>query len=200
MSVSNLPGLFLDPKRAWESIRERELSVAECLAHHTLIMALIPAVAGYIGTTFVGWQIGTSQTVKLTAQSAAQIAVLYYLATVTAVYTVGWMIHWMSRTYGATKPLSQCVVLASFTATPLFLIGFMLLYPILWLNLVLGLPALAYTIYIFYSGVPVMMEIPEERGFVFASAVLAFGLVTLVALLGITVILWDLGISPAFTS
>jgi hypothetical protein len=43
----------------------------------------------------------------------------------------------------------------------------------IWLNFVLGLPALAYMVYLLYTGVPVMMEIFEERGFLFSSAVLA---------------------------
>ena len=106
----------------------------------------------------------------------------------------------MAKTYGADQPLSQCVVLASYTATPLFLIGVFQLYPILWLNLVLGLPVLAYTIYLFYSGVPIVMEISEERAFLFSSAVLAFGLVTLVAMLAVTAILWGFGFAPQFTS
>ena len=58
---------------------------------------------------------------------------------------------------------------------------------------------LAYTVFLFYLGVPVMMEIPEERGFLFASAVLAFGLVALVALLALTVLLWSSGFGPSFT-
>ena len=89
----------------------------------------------------------------------------------------------MGATYGANVPLSQCVVLAAYTATPLFLIGIMELYPVLWVNLVVGIPALAYTVYLLYSGVPIMMGISEDRGFLFSSAVLAVGLVAFVALL-----------------
>ena len=70
----------------------------------------------------------------------------------------------------------------------------------LWLNLVVGLPALAFTTYIFFTGVPIMMEIPEERGFLFSSAMLAFGLVTLVSMLAVTALLWGTGFAPSFTS
>lgn len=199
MFLKHALGLFINPKNAWVSVHERRYSVAACYLSHTLIFALVPAIAAYIGTTQVGWQVGTGNVVKLTSGSALPISVLYYFAMLAAVYSMGWMIRWMGKTYGADQPLSQCVVLASYTATPLFLIGVMLLYPILWLNLVLGLPALAYTTYIFYSGVPEMMQIPEERGFLFSTAVLAFGLVALVAMLAVTVILWDIGIGPAFT-
>jgi hypothetical protein len=114
------------------------------------------------------------------------------------VFSIGALIHWMGKTYGSRQPLPQCIALAAYTATPLFLIGIMLLYPKLWLNMVIGLPALAYTVYLLYLGVPVMMGIPKERGFLFASAVLAVGLVMLVAVLVTSVILWGMGIGPVF--
>ena len=199
MAFKHVWGLFSDPKSEWETVREQRYSVPQCYARHTLILALVPALSGFIGTTQVGWQIGAGDAIKLTTGSAFRIALLYYLAMLVAVFTVGWVIHWMGKTYGANQPLSQCVVLASYTATPLFLIGIMELYPILWLNLVLGLPVLGYTVYIFYLGVPIVMKIPEERGFLFSSAVLAFGLVALVAMLAVTALLWGLGIEPAFT-
>ena len=58
---------------------------------------------------------------------------------------------------------------------------------------------LGYTIFLFYSGVPAVMEIPQERGFLFSSAVMAFGLVALVALLAVSVLLWSSGFGPSFT-
>jgi len=199
MALKHVWGLFTDPKNEWEAIREQKYSIVQCYTRHTLILALVPVLSGFIGTTQVGWQIGAGDAIKLTASSAFRISLLYYLAMLVAVFTVGRVIQWMGKTYGANQPLSQCVVLASYTATPLFLIGIMELYPILWLNLVLGLPVLGYTVYIFYLGVPIMMKIPEERGFLFSSAVLAFGLVALVAMLAVTAILWGLGIEPTFT-
>lgn len=199
MFLRHLLGLFARPREEWRRIRERGYSIGSCLGGHTLLLALVPAVAGYIGTTQIGWQIGAGDPVRLTSESAGRIAVLYYLAMIAAVMSVGWMIHWMSQTYGANPTLAQCLVLASYTATPLFLIGVMQLYPVLWLNLVVGLPALALTTRIFFTGVPVMMNIPEERAFMFASAVMAFGLVTLVAMLAVTVLLWGAGFAPTFT-
>ena len=94
---------------------------------------------------------------------------------------------------------SQCVILAAYTATPLFLIGITGFFPILWLMLILGLPALAYTVFLLYTGLPIMMDIDPERGFLFSSAVLGVGLVALVALLAATALLWGMGLEPQFT-
>lgn len=199
MLLNHVWGLFAHPEDEWKTIRKERCTVTRCYCSHVLILAAIPALAGYFGTTQVGWDVpGGREVHKLTQQSALQIAILFYFAMLVAVVTVGALIHWMGKTYGSKQPLSQCIVLASYTATPLFLIGVMLLYPLLWLNMLIGLPALAYTVYLLYTGVPVMMGISRERGFLFASAVLAVGLVMLVGLLVTTVILWDLGVGPMF--
>jgi hypothetical protein len=199
MPIRHVVGLFIDPKAEWERIQEKNYSISSCILGHTVVLSLVPAVAGFIGTTQIGWQIGAGAPVRLTTSSAGTIAVLYYFAMIAAVIGVGVVIRWMGQTYGASQPLSKCMVLASLTASPLFLIGIMQLYPVLWLNFVIGLVALGYTVYIFYSGVPIMMQISQERGFLFSSAVLAFGLVTLVAMLAVTILLWGAGLAPAFT-
>ncbi len=200
MSFMHVLKLFTNPRAGWDAIHRYDYSIIGCLFGHTLLFALLPAVAGYYGTSQVGWQIGAGEVVRITAESAGKIAVLYYLAMVFAVLTVGWTIRWMGQTYGANQPLSQCVAKSTFAVTPMFLVGIAQANPILWLNLVLGLPALAYTTYLLFSGVPVMMEISEERGFLFSAAVLAFGLVALVAMMVVTVLLWGAGFAPAFVS
>jgi Yip1 domain len=193
-------GLLSHPADEWKVIRKEGCPIGGCYILHIMLLAAIPPVCGYFGTTRIGWQIGAREAVKLTHESALTIAILYYVVLLVGVLTVGALIHWMGQTYGSKKPASQSIALAGYTATPLFLVGVMQLYPLLWLNLIVGLPALAYTIFLLFSGVPVMMGISKERGFLFSSAVLAVGLVMLVGLLAASVILWGIGVGPAFVS
>jgi hypothetical protein len=197
MFLSHVWGLMTAPEQEWKAIKKERCTIGKCYCSHVLLLALIPAVAGYIGTTMVGWQVTSREVHRLTPDSALTIAILFYITMLVAVFTIGKLIHWMGQTYGSRQPLAQCIALAAYTATPLFLIGVMLLYPLLWLNLLLGLPALAYSVYLLYSGVPVMMGVSKERGFLFASAVLAVGLVVLVGVLAASVILWGVGLGPA---
>jgi hypothetical protein len=200
MFLSHVWGLLTHPEMEWKAIRKEQCTITKCYCSHVLLLAAIPAIAGYIGTTQVGWQVTAREVHRLTPDSALQIAVLFYFTMLVAVFTIGKLIQWMGQTYGSKQGLSPCIALAAYTATPLFLIGAMLLYPLLWLNLLIGLPALAYTVYLLYTGVPIMMGVPKERGFLFASAVLAVGLVMLVGVLAASVILWGAGIGPVFAS
>ncbi len=200
MVLSHVVGLFSHPEQEWKAIHDERTSVTKCYCSHVLFLAALPAIAGFIGTTQVGWQLqlAGNEPQRLTMGSALQIALLTYAAMLFGVFIVGKLIHWMAQTYGSSSTLPQCIALAAYTATPLFLVGLMLIYPQLWINMLIGLPALAYSVYLLYTGIPIMMEISKERGFLFASAVLAVGLVVLVGILATTVILWDIGVGPRF--
>lgn len=199
MFIQHIIGLFTDPMQEWEKIREQQKSSNKSSVGHIFILALIPAISGYIGTTQVGWRIGVGEPIRITGDSAFAIAVIYYLALLVGIFSIGWVIHLLGKAYEVEKPLPLCIALASYTATPLFFIGLMQVYPVLWLNMLMGLPALAYTVYLLYSGLPIMMEIPAERGFLYSSAVLAVGLVALVSMLAMTALLWGMGLQPVFT-
>ncbi len=200
MFLSHVWGLFAHPAQEWENIHQEHCSIGKCYCTHVLFLAALPAISGFIGTTQIGWQIGTSELVKLTTESALLIAIATYVTMLVAVFSIGWMIHWMGKTYGTEQELPQGIALAAFSATPMFIMGLMALYPILWLNMIVGMPALAYSIYLLYTGLPIMMKVTKETGFLFASAILGVGLVVLVAVLTTTVILWGYGIGPVFTS
>jgi hypothetical protein len=81
----------------------------------------------------------------------------------------------------------------------LLLVGIFELFPILWVNFLIGLMALGYSVYLLYSGLPIVMDIPKEKGFLYASAILGFGMVALVGMLVITALLWGVGLEPSFT-
>lgn len=196
MFLNHVWGLLTNPEKEWKAVRAESPGVVGSYISHVLILAAIPVVAGYYGTTRVGWQVIAREVHRLTPESALSIAIASYITLLVAVFVVGKLIEWMGRTYGGKADLGLSVALAAHTATPLFLIGLSFVYPLLWLNLLLGLPALAYTVYLLYTGVPIMMGIPKERGFLFASAVLAVGLVMFIGILAATVILWTAGVAP----
>lgn len=195
---SHLIGILFNPSEEWKSVRDVDCTIGKCFCSYVFIMAAIAPVSGYFGTTRFGWEIGAREAVKLSPDSALVIAIAYYFVMLVGVFSMGAMIYWMGKTYGSHQTLSRCIRLAAFTATPLFLVGFVELFPILWLNFVIGLPALAYSVKLLYTGVPVMMEIDDDRGFLFSSAILAVGMIALVVMMVATTILWFNGFAPQF--
>jgi hypothetical protein len=190
--------LLFSPVDGWQAIRKANLSITKCYFRQVIPLASITPVCGYIGATRVGWPVPGADTVLMTPDSAFRMAIISFLAILVSVGVIGKLIQWMGQTYEAEQPLSRCVSLAAYTITPLLIIGFATLYPPLWFIYLLGLPALGYSVFLLYSGVPVMMEISKERGFLFSSAILTVGLIALVGLLVATVGLWSFGLGPGF--
>jgi hypothetical protein len=192
-------GLLVKPGAQWRSIAALPASSLNILVLYPCIMALLPAVAWYYGTSRVGWTVGDGAGIRLTVDSALQLCVLFYFAMVGCVAAVGYFIHWMAGTYGAETSFAKGIVVAGLTVTPLFVFGLAGFYPLLWVDMLLGVVAVSWSVYLLYLGIPIMMNIPEERGFLFSTAVVGVGLVILVSLMVTTVILWDFGAGPAFT-
>ncbi len=196
--LTHVKGLLTDPLTEWEVIRNEDSSITHLYRRYVMLVGAIAPICALIGTTTIGWKIGVGEPVRLTVTSAIQMSLVFYLAILVATFCIGKMIHWMAQTYGADQPLHLCIALAGYTATPLFLVGLIQLIPTLWLNFLVGLPALAYTVYLLYAGVPIVMQIPRERGYLFSTSILAVGLVTLVGLLAVMAGLWGVGIGPRF--
>lgn len=200
MSLAHTFGLLTHPDRAWESIRQDSESVTRLYLGHVLLLALIPALAGFIGTTQIGWQIGDGPVTRLSIESALTLSILFYAAMLAGIFILGKFIDFFAATYGAAERTPRGVTMAAYTATPIFLIGVIAVYPNIWVNMLAGLVAISYAVYLLYEGLPILMKIPEDRGFMFATAVLTVGLVMFVSLLVISVVIWSVGIGPEYIS
>ncbi|UAW97147.1 YIP1 family protein [Halopseudomonas nanhaiensis] len=196
--IHHVVGLFTHPGQEWRDIKGEERTIGPMYLIHVLVLAAIPVVSAYIGTTQVGWAIGTVEPVRLTQASAMYMTVLSYIAMLAGVVVMGAFIHWMARTYDSTPTFNDCLVFAAYTATPLFIAGLSALYPNLWLAMIVGTAAISYTVYLLYQGIPIFMDIPSEEGFLFSSSILAVGLVVLVGMMATAVIFWGFGIGPVY--
>jgi hypothetical protein len=199
MFANHMFGLLYHPREEWDQIkRERPGSITQVFVRNLLFLALIPPVSLVIGTTQMGWSIAGGDVVKLTMSSAIPMAVAFYFALLAGVAFVSYCTFWMERTFGVSASFERCLIFTIYTSTPMFLSGFIGLVPILWLDVLVVLAAASYSIYLLYSGIPIFMDIPEERGFIFASSIVTVGLCALVGCMAITVILWGMGIAPSF--
>ncbi len=200
MSLANTFGLLTNPDQTWEAIRRESESVTRLYTGHVLLLALIPALAGFFGTSQIGWQIGDGQITRLSVNSALSLSVLFYAAMLAGIFILGKFIDFFAATYDAVDRTPRGVTMAAYTATPIFLIGVIAVYPNIWVNMLAGLVAIAYAVYLLYEGLPILMKIPEDRGFMFATAVLTVGLIMFVALLAISVVIWSMGVGPIYVT
>lgn len=197
MILNHIWGLYAHPREEWKSIDQRHESMTFALSH-ILIIALIPCAAAYYASAELGWSIGAREATYLTPSSALTLAVAMYLGIIIAAFALAYLIHWMAKTFGAAPTFTQSMELAAYTATPAIMSGVAALYPELWFVTMAFLAGVAYSVYLLYSGVPILMHIPEERGFIYASSVVTAGLIMLVVLMVTSAMVWTNGFGPQY--
>ncbi len=201
MILNHLWGIYTQPKEEWKTIDRRHESYFSSLSH-ILIISLIPSGMAYYASAYLGWDIGagsTSETIRLTTQSAMAMSVAMYFGLVFGVIALAALVHRLARAFETTPTYTQCLEIAAYTATPMFMAGFGAFYPQLWFLMMVFLAGLSYSVYLLYTGVPIMLHIPEDKGFVFSSSVVTCGLVLMVILMALSVILWSVGLGPEYT-
>ena len=198
MILNHLWGIYTHPKQEWETIDQRHESYFYALSHIALI-ALIPSICAYYASAHIGWSIGAGELIKLTPNSAMVMGVAMYFGLIAGVVALAILVHELAKTFDAKPTYTQSLELAAYTATPIFMVGFAALYPELWFVMSIFLVGVSYSVYLLYSGVPILMHIPEEKGFIYSSSVVTCGLVLMVILMAGSVIAWGSGMGPVYT-
>lgn len=191
--MNHVWGLLAHPGREMRDIKQENETLSHHYTHHVLLMALIPVLCAFIGTTQIGWDIGIERTIPLSLSTAFSLAVLFYALILLGVAVMGRVIWWMARDYPQRPSLSRCRVFAGYVATPLFISGLVALYPLVWLCVLVGALALAYTGYLLYVGIPLFLSIDREESLRLSGSTLAIGILVFEVLLAMTVVIWCYG-------
>ena len=190
--------LFTHPEHAWRDIRQDEEQTPRQYLVHLLLLALIPPVSLYFGTTLVGWSLAEGEEVRLNASSALQLCVLLYLSILIGTVLMGAFIRWMSRTFEARPTFNQCIGFVAYTATPFFIAGLAALYPSRWLAIAVLMLAAAYSTFLLFVGITTFMRLEEGQGVLYATAAWGVGLLLLVTTLVEMILIWFNYLMPEY--
>lgn len=200
MLLSHVWGLFAHPREEFQLIQKEQSIRPNRYITYILILAAIPPVSIYIGSTLTGWRIGDGEVTRMTHGSTFALSILFYLAIIAEIYVLGRAIDWMRETYtDLCKRSLSGLAMATYIVMPLLVLSVFAVYPTIWLILLSLIVASAYSAYLLYAGVPIFFGIPKERGVMFSSAILTIALVLAVVLMIALVIIWVMGFDPVFT-
>ena len=201
MLLSHVWGLFAHPREEFQPIQKEQAERPKLYVLYILILTAIPPVAVYIGSTITGWRIGGGDITRMTTDSTLALSVLIYLGIVIEIYILGRTIDWMRDTYtDLCKRSLSGLALATYIVMPLLVFSVVAVYPTIWMILLSLIIASGYSAYLLYAGVPIVFDIPKERGVMFSSAILTMALVLAVILIIAVVIIWVMGFNPEFTN
>ena len=76
--MNHVWGLFAHPNREMSVIKSENETISHHYTHHVLLMAAVPVVCAFIGTTQLGWNFGDGTVIKLSMLTGLALAVLFY--------------------------------------------------------------------------------------------------------------------------
>jgi hypothetical protein len=158
-------------------------------------LGLLPPLFAAIGTTAFGWRLGV-EPLFLPAATVVAISLAYFVLLLFGFASTAVVARWMARTYGAEPSFSRSFSLVTLVGAPLAIGSVAHLYPNAFLNVLVLVPTLIWSMYLLYRGLPAVMQTDPGRGMLMASSLIAYLLVSWVTLLGITAVLWSRGFGP----
>lgn len=171
--VQRIQDILLKPKETWPQIAAEAATPQSLYKDWLLILAAIPAVAGFIGLSLVGvGAFGFSYRTPIV--SGLVHMVLSYALSLGMVYLLSLLVNALAPTFGGTPDSLAALKLVAYGCTAGFVGGAFRLLPSLGL---LGLLCALYSIYLIYLGLPVLMRNPPEKSAGYTAVIVVVGIV-----------------------
>lgn len=193
--VARVQQLLLNPREAWPQIAAEPADAAQLYRQYLLWLAAIPAVCGFVGFSLVGvGAFGITVRVPLLAGLAQML--LSYALSLVGVWMLALTVQALAPHFGGEADRMQALKLAVYASTAALLGGVFSLLPALAM---LGVLAALYSVYLLYTGLPVLMRSPQARALPYTAVVVVAAIVLGVVLGALTALLTPsrLGAVPA---
>jgi ABC-type transport system involved in multi-copper enzyme maturation permease subunit len=163
--VERAKNIIMSPKTEWEAVANEEPNNQAIITGYVIPLALIAAIAAFIGYSFIGgsyW--GRSINYGIVQ------ALIIILNAILSVFIAAFVIDALAPSFGSQKNLGRALQLLAYSMTPAWVGGILNIIPVIgWLGSLFGL----YGLYLLYIGLSPVMKTPEEKklGYVIVSIV-----------------------------
>jgi hypothetical protein len=176
--IERVQSILLKPKQTWPVIAAEPADAATIYTRYVLILAAIPALANFIGWTMVGGG-AFGVTVRLPIMTGLVQMIVGYALSLAMVYVLALIVNALAPTFDGTKDMVAALKVVAYGSTAGFVGGIFALLPSL---APLGLLASLYSIYLIYTGLPVLMRSPPGKAGAYTAVVIVCAVVAMIVL------------------
>ncbi len=190
--VERVKAILLSPKPTWETIDTEPADTAGLYTGYLMLLAAIPAVCGFIGMSVIGMGfMGVS--VRAPFVSGLVNMVVSYVLSLVGVFVLSLIINALAPKFGGQSNQLQALKVAVYASTAALVGGVFTLLPALAM---LGLVASLYSIYLLYTGLPVLMKSNREKSGAYTAVVILAAIVLGLVVGAISALITPRGASP----
>lgn len=171
--VDRVQAILLKPKETWPVIEQETTDVKGIYSNYLVLLAAIPAVAGFIGLSLVGaGAFGVSFRVPILTGLVNMV--VGFVLSLVMVYVLALIANALAPTFQGEKNQLNAFKLIAYGSTAGLVGGVFNLLPALSM---LGVLAALYSIYLIYTGIPVLMKAPEGKALGYTAVLIVCGIV-----------------------
>lgn len=161
--IKRAKDILVTPKTAWNTIAEENQNQLVILVTYLIPLALIPALASFIGYGIIGHSVMGIHVGSV--GFGLRQAIFSFISSLAGVYLSAWVISLLSPKFELTKDFNRAFQLVSYSYTPIFVAGILLIIPSL--SIVATLAGL-YGLYLLYQGMTPILQTPEDKKTLFS--------------------------------
>jgi hypothetical protein len=165
--VQRAAAIVVDPRAEWLRIEHESGDAGSLFIQYVAVLALIPALAGFIGAVLVGATYPAVGTLRSPIVPALFGAIFGYVSSFVVVLLLALIVDALARGFGGQKNFGNALKLAAYSLTPAWLAGIFLLVPGLRFLTLLGL----YAAFLALTGLPPLMKSPPRRTYSYAALI-----------------------------
>ena len=164
--------ILMRPRDTWLQIDAEDGNPARIYLGYLVFLAAIPAVAGFIGYSLIGvGAFGIS--VRVPVVQGLVSMVVGYVLSLAMVYVLALIANMLAPRFQAQQDMGSAFKLVAYASTAGMLGGVFSILPSLAM---LGLLAALYSVYLLYTGIPVLMKAPQEKTVGYTAALVVCGI------------------------
>jgi hypothetical protein len=155
--VDRAKNMILTPKTEWAVVAAEPTPQAQLITGYVLPLAAVSAIAGFIGSSFIG----LAGIYRIPLMAGLGMALFQIVAAVISCFVVGFIIDALATTFGGEKNSLQAFKVAVYSYTPAWVAGVFQIIP--FLGTLIAFIGALYAIYLLYLGLPRLMKAPEDK-------------------------------------
>jgi Yip1 domain len=172
--IERAKNICLSPKSEWPKIADEPADTMSLFTGYAMILAAIPAIAGFIGMSVVGMSLPIVGMIKTPVATGLVHMIVGYVMGLAMIFVLSLIVNALAPTFDGQKNPIAALKLVVYAYTPSWIAGILTVIPMLG---ILVLIAALYGIYVLYTGLPALMKNPPEKSIGYTALIIVCAIV-----------------------
>ena len=159
--IDRAKNILMSPKTEWLVVDTETATPGSLLTSYVVPMALIGAIAAFIGYGFIGLNIFGVKIAGINWGIAQGVTIL--VSAIVSYFISTYVIDALAPSFASEKNINKSAQLVAYASTAAWVAGIFQILPSLGILAILGL----YSVYLFYVGLPIMKKTPDDKKIVY---------------------------------